>query len=115
MASIEFRGSSYRMIFRYAGAKFSRSLKTDNLKSATASCARLEDNVRRLEQGLAALPEGPTCVSSCCPTAEQPLESPINRTRFERSANFSTHSQLRSHHSVWNRRPNIASKSTFDT
>ena len=58
MASIEFRGSSYRMIFRYAGAKFSRSLKTDNLKSATASCARLEDNVRRLEQGLAALPEG---------------------------------------------------------
>jgi integrase len=58
MASIEFRGSSYRIIFRYAGEKFSRSLKTDNRKSANASCARLEDNLRRLEQGLAVLPEG---------------------------------------------------------
>ena len=37
MASIEYRGSSYRIIFRYAGEKFSRSLKTDNLKSANAS------------------------------------------------------------------------------
>lgn len=54
MASIEFRGSSYRIIFRYAGEKFSRSLKTENLKSANASRARLEDNLRRLEQGLAA-------------------------------------------------------------
>ncbi len=58
MASIEFRSNSYRIIFRYAGEKFSRSLKSDNLKSANASLARLEDNLRRVEQGLAAVPEG---------------------------------------------------------
>jgi integrase len=58
MASIEFRGSSYRVLFRYGGEKFSRSLKTDHLATANAALARLEDNLRRLEQGLAVLPEG---------------------------------------------------------
>lgn len=58
MASIEFRSNSYRIIFRYVGEKFSRSLKPDNLKSANASLARLEDNLPRVEQGLAAVPDG---------------------------------------------------------
>ena len=57
MASIEFRGDSYRIVFRHAGEKFSRSLKTDNAKTANASLARLEDNLRRLEQGLATVPD----------------------------------------------------------
>lgn len=58
MASIEFRGNSFRIVFRYAGEKFSRSLKTDNDQIANAALGRLVDNLRRLEQGLASVPEG---------------------------------------------------------
>lgn len=35
MASIEYRGSSFRIIFRHGGEKFSRSLKTDNINLPT--------------------------------------------------------------------------------
>lgn len=51
MASLEKRNDSYRIVFRFDGQKFSRSLKTNNEKSATLSLARLEDNLRRLELG----------------------------------------------------------------
>lgn len=58
MASLENRNGSYRVVFRYAGRKFSRSLETSHLIEARASVARLEDNLRRLELGLLLLPEG---------------------------------------------------------
>jgi integrase len=57
MASIERRGDSFRIVFRFNGQKFSRSLKTRSQKEATASLARLEDNLRRLELGTLPLPE----------------------------------------------------------
>jgi hypothetical protein len=51
MASLESRGRTYRVVFRYAGEKISRSLRTSNAKAANASLARLEDNLRRIELG----------------------------------------------------------------
>ena len=58
MASIELRGNSYRIVFRYQRQKFNRSLKTDNANTANACLARVEDNLRRLDMGLIAVPEG---------------------------------------------------------
>ncbi len=57
MASLEKRKGSYRVVFRYAGKKFSTSLKTKSRTAATASVARLEDNLRRLELGTLSLPD----------------------------------------------------------
>ena len=37
MASIELRGNSYRIVFRYQRQKFNRSLKTDNA-NASKNC-----------------------------------------------------------------------------
>jgi integrase len=51
MASLEQRGNRFRVVFRYAGEKYSRSLRTKDEKAANASLARLEDNLRRLELG----------------------------------------------------------------
>lgn len=56
MASLEKRRSTYRVIFHFAGRKFSRSLLTRHLTEARASVARLEDNLRRMELGLLDLP-----------------------------------------------------------
>lgn len=51
MASLEKRGSSYRVVFRYAGIKYARSLDTKSEKAAHAALARLEDNLYRLQIG----------------------------------------------------------------
>lgn len=51
MASLEKRNGIFRVVFRFSGQKFSRSLKTSEEKSANLSLARLEDNLRRLELG----------------------------------------------------------------
>jgi integrase len=56
MASLEKRKGGYRVVFRYAGRKYSRSLITSQLTAARASIARLEDNLRRLELGLLSPP-----------------------------------------------------------
>ncbi len=56
MASLEKRNGNYRVVFRFGGRKFSRSLKTRNDKAATACLARLEDNLRRLELGTLDIP-----------------------------------------------------------
>lgn len=56
MASVESRNGSYRVIFRYAGKKFSRSLETRHVTEARASLVRLEDNLRRLALGLLVCP-----------------------------------------------------------
>lgn len=58
MATIEVRGNSYRVIFRYGGKRFARSLKTTQKREALAALARLEDNLHRAELGLLALPDG---------------------------------------------------------
>jgi integrase len=58
MASLEQRGDSYRIVFRHAGQKFTRSLKTGDPKQAGAMLSRLEDNLRRVELGSLSVPPG---------------------------------------------------------
>ncbi|MBW3599774.1 MAG: site-specific integrase [Planctomycetes bacterium] len=58
MASLEQRGDSYRIVFRHAGQKFTRSLKTSDAKQAGAMLSRLEDNLRRVELGSLSAPLG---------------------------------------------------------
>lgn len=57
MASIELRGKSFRIVFRFGGQKFSRSLHTKNERAATATLYRLEDNLRRVELGTLVVPD----------------------------------------------------------
>jgi hypothetical protein len=58
MASLESHYGIYRIVFRVAGRKFSRSLKTGVERVALAKLARLEENLGRLEQGDLVLPPG---------------------------------------------------------
>ena len=58
MASLEKRSGKFRIVFRFGGRKFSRTLKTRSDKAAAGCLARLEDNLRRLELGTLALPDG---------------------------------------------------------
>lgn len=59
MASLEKRGNAYRVVFRYGGTKYGRSLETRSEKTALAALARLEDNLHRLQIGtLHVPPEG---------------------------------------------------------
>ncbi|GAB5405690.1 MAG: hypothetical protein Aurels2KO_39210 [Aureliella sp.] len=57
MASIEQRGKSYRIVFRLNAQKFSRSLNTTSRRTAEASLARLEDNLRRVNIGTLEIPD----------------------------------------------------------
>ena len=57
MASLAQRNGRFRVVFRYDGEKYTLSLKTSNEKTANASLARLEDNLRRLELGTLAPPD----------------------------------------------------------
>jgi len=59
MASLEKRArGGYRIVFRFAGQKFSRSLHTKNPRAANATLARLEDNLHRAELGTFPIPDG---------------------------------------------------------
>ncbi|TWU44909.1 site-specific tyrosine recombinase XerC [Novipirellula aureliae] len=58
MASLEQRNGFYRVVFRYGGQKFSRSLKTTNQRTARLTFDQLEDNLRRLELGTLILEPG---------------------------------------------------------
>lgn len=58
MASLELHYGTYRLVFRFGGRKFKRSLKTDKERTALAALARADDNLRRLELGQLILPEG---------------------------------------------------------
>ena len=49
MASLELRRGTYRVVFRYGGQKFARTLKTNQPCAANLALARLEDNLRRVE------------------------------------------------------------------
>lgn len=56
MASLEKRGRSYRIVFRYGGTKYARALNTRSETAAQATLARLEDTIHRLELGTLQLP-----------------------------------------------------------
>ena len=51
MPSLEKRNGKYRVVFRFGGQKFTRSLRTGSEKAALTSLERLDDNLRRLELG----------------------------------------------------------------
>ena len=56
MASLEKRGRTFRVVFRYQGEKYTRALSTRSEIAAKAALARLEDNLHRLELGTLTLP-----------------------------------------------------------
>lgn len=58
MASLEQRNGNYRVVFRYGGQKFARTLRTTDLRQAQLTLARLEDNLRRAELGTLAIEAG---------------------------------------------------------
>ena len=58
MASLELRNGTYRIVFRFGGQKFARSLKTNQVSAANLALARLEDNLRRVELGTLVLEPG---------------------------------------------------------
>ena len=51
MASLEKRGQSFRVVFRYRGVKYARALNTRDERAAAACLSRLQDNLHRLELG----------------------------------------------------------------
>jgi hypothetical protein len=57
MASIEQRGKSFRIIFRFDGQRYTRSLHSRAEKIAVTALHRLEDNLRRVELGTLSIPE----------------------------------------------------------
>ncbi len=58
MASIELRNGTFRIVFRYGGQKFARSLKTTELSEANLALARLQDNLRRVQLGTLVIEPG---------------------------------------------------------
>jgi hypothetical protein len=56
--SLEQRNCHDRVVFQFAGEKFSRALKTASADDAEASFARLKDNLRRAELGHLVVSEG---------------------------------------------------------
>ena len=63
MASLEKRGRTFRVVFRYQGEKYTRALSTRSEIAAKAALARLEDNLHRLELGTLSLPTGGDLIS----------------------------------------------------
>jgi hypothetical protein len=58
MAGLEVRNGRYNIIVRYGGQRFVRSLKTSDEAEATARKTRLEENIKLVESGRLAIPEG---------------------------------------------------------
>lgn len=58
MASLEQRGKHYRVIFRLGGMKHHVSVNAADRKDAEACRVRLEENLRLVERGRLAVPEG---------------------------------------------------------
>jgi integrase len=57
MAWLEKRNDGFRICFRFSGQKFTRSLLTEDARSANGALARLEDNLRRVELGTLEIPD----------------------------------------------------------
>ena len=58
MASLGQRGNRFRVIFRLGGQKHSVSVKAAERKDAEACLVRLEENLRLVERGRLAVPDG---------------------------------------------------------
>lgn len=58
MASLEQRGNGFRIIFRLGGRKHHVRVKVTNQKDADACRVRLEENLRLVERGRLAIPDG---------------------------------------------------------
>ena len=58
MASLERRGNRYRIIFRLGGTKHHVGVNAADRKDAEAGLARLEENLRMVERGRLAVPDG---------------------------------------------------------
>ena len=58
MASIEKRGGKYRVIFRYEGKKYGRSVGTDKLQKAQIAKAQVERNMELVSIGVLEVPAG---------------------------------------------------------
>jgi hypothetical protein len=58
MAWLEKRSESYRIIFRFGGRRFARSLDTADRREAKSALTRLEDNLRLVEVGRLDVPPG---------------------------------------------------------
>lgn len=58
MASLEQRGTRFRVIFRLGGQKHSVCVKAAERKDAEACLVRLEENLRLVERGRLAVPDG---------------------------------------------------------
>lgn len=56
MATLEKRGSRFRIVFRLNGQKYSRSINTADVTEAHGTVARLADNLRRLRLGFLQMP-----------------------------------------------------------
>jgi integrase len=56
MATLEKRGRTFRIVFRFQGEKYARSLATRSEKAASGALARLEDNLHRVEIGTLEIP-----------------------------------------------------------
>ena len=58
MASLEKRGGTFRIVFRFRGIKYTRALDTQSERDADASRKRLEANLHDLEIGRLVVPDG---------------------------------------------------------
>ncbi|MFK7735139.1 MAG: tyrosine-type recombinase/integrase [Pirellulaceae bacterium] len=79
MASIEQRGKSFRIVFRLNAQKFSRSLNTTSRRTAEASLARLEDNLRRVNIGTLEIPDSVDAASFLLSDGKPIAQSPKPR------------------------------------
>src|SRR6478735_1663285 len=57
MVWLEKCGHCFRIYFRFSGQKFTRSLLTDDTRSASGALARPEGNLRRIKLGTLELPD----------------------------------------------------------
>lgn len=56
MASLEQRGNTFRIVFRYAGKKYQHRLRGASEREARGCAERIEENIRLLERGRLVLP-----------------------------------------------------------
>lgn len=58
MASVEKKSYGFRIVFRFGGQKFHRSLQTEDEAEAESALGRLEDNIRLVRRGRLVIPDG---------------------------------------------------------
>ena len=93
MASLERRGNRYRVIFRLGGQKHHVCVKATDEKDAEACRVRLEENLRFVERGRLAVPDGADFGLFLSPTgnSKNRFNSSGRRTLAEMFADYQTH------------------------